>query len=96
MFTWIAFYEDLANKLLAYRGRETELIAFLEGLRRDGMPIVSLDDQDASGNRSLLTTIDPFTVFGIFNRGITSLIQLVSRYCSAFPERDRHSAFLER
>ena len=71
MFTWIAFYEELASKLIAYRGREKELIEFLESLRRDGMKIVSLEDQDASGNRLLLTTIDPFTVFGVFNRGIT-------------------------
>lgn len=68
---WIPFYEELGEKLVHYRSRQQELIDFLEDLRSQGLPITPLIDRDDSGNRFLLTEIDPFTFFGVFNRGIT-------------------------
>lgn len=70
VFDWIPFYEELADKLAAYRDRQDELIKFLEELRAQGATITSLEDADASGKRFPLKEIDPFTFFGTFNRQI--------------------------
>jgi 5-methylcytosine-specific restriction protein B len=69
-FTWIPIYKELAGKLASWQDRQDELIAFLEGLRADGYVITPLKDKDNDGARFLLKEIDPFTFFGVFNRGI--------------------------
>ena len=69
-FTWIPFYEELATALLEYRKRQHELIEFLEELKEQGLTISSLSDEDEQGKSSLLTEIDPFTFYGVFNREI--------------------------
>lgn len=72
VFDWVPFYEELADRLAPYRDRQKELIDILENLRAQGLTITPLEDKDASGRRSRLTEIDPFTFFGSFNRGIQS------------------------
>lgn len=37
-----------------------------------GCPVTPIPDRDDSGNRFLLTEVDPVTFFGVFNRGITN------------------------
>jgi 5-methylcytosine-specific restriction protein B len=69
-FDWIPFYEEFAGKLALWRNRQSELIAFLEELRAQGLKITPLLDKDDSGKTFLLTEIDPFSFFGVFNRGI--------------------------
>ena len=71
-YSWVPFYEELANRLTAYRepAGQRELITQLEQLRAAGMPITPLEDKDDAGNRALLEEIDPFTFIGTFNRGI--------------------------
>ena len=69
---WIPFYEELADKLAAYRTRQQELIDFLEELRAQGCKVTPIEDKDETGHRFLLKEIDPFTFFGTFNRGIAS------------------------
>jgi 5-methylcytosine-specific restriction enzyme B len=69
-FTWIPFYQELAKKLVGWEKREAELISFLETLRAEGYVITPLNDKDSNGSRALLEEIDPFTFFGVFNRGI--------------------------
>lgn len=65
-FTWIPFYKELAQKLLRYRDDRKPLIDWiydnLQGY------IGHLKD-DSDGRR--VADIDPFSVFSIFNRGIT-------------------------
>ena len=65
-FTWIPFYKELAQKLLPYRNNRKPLIDWiydnLQGY------IGHLKD-DSDGRR--VSDIDPFSVFSIFNRGIT-------------------------
>lgn len=65
-FTWIPFYKELAQKLLPYRDNRKPLIDWiydnLQGY------IGHLKD-DSDGRR--VSDIDPFSVFSIFNRGIT-------------------------
>lgn len=67
-FTWIPFYEQVADRLGMWREKQSELIRFLDDLDRQGLPVVSLEDQDAAGRRFQLTEIDPFTFFASFNR----------------------------
>jgi 5-methylcytosine-specific restriction protein B len=69
-FTWIPIYEELAKKLVHWQDKQAELISFLEELRTQGYVITPLNDRDQNGNRFLLKEIDPFTFFGVFNRGI--------------------------
>lgn len=70
-YSWQPFYRELSQKLVAYRDRQVELIAFLDALRAKGLTITPLDDKDEVGQRFLLREIDPFTFFGVFNRGLT-------------------------
>ncbi len=70
-FTWIPFYEQLADRLVAWRDRQDELLEFLRSLKASNLPIALLEDKDETGARMPLTEIDPFTFFGSFNRGIT-------------------------
>ena len=69
-FTWTGTYNELALKLLEWRNRQQELIAFLEDLRNQGMRVTPLLDMDGEGQKFLLPVIDPFTFFGAFNRRI--------------------------
>jgi 5-methylcytosine-specific restriction protein B len=69
-FDWIPFFEELADKLVAFRTKQHEIVQFLEKLRADGLTITPLDDKDETGRRFTLAEIDPFTFFGSFNRGI--------------------------
>lgn len=65
-FSWTSFYTELAQKLLQFKANRKPLIDWiynnLEGY------INHLKD-DSQGTR--VDDIDPFTVFAIFNRGIT-------------------------
>ena len=58
---WMPFYQELADKILPYRFRQEELIAFLEQLRAKGQTITRLVDKGESGAGFLLPVIDPFT-----------------------------------
>jgi 5-methylcytosine-specific restriction protein B len=69
-FTWIPVYREIAERLVGWQDRQGDLIAFLEQLRSQGLTITPLVDQDDKGTRFLLTEIDPFTFFGVFNRSI--------------------------
>lgn len=69
-FTWIPLYQELATALSKWQNRQDELIAFLENLRAQGFVITALQDKDENGEKFLMSEIDPFTFFGVFNRGI--------------------------
>ena len=67
-FPWISFYEELAIKLLEYKDKRKSLIVFLQQLCTENdikFPFVENDN-------NIVEDIDPFTVFGIFNKGITN------------------------
>jgi 5-methylcytosine-specific restriction enzyme B len=70
-FTWIPFYKKLADKLLAYRDRQGELIGILKKLKDQGLPVIRLTDKDKKGKEIPLKEIDPFTFFASFNRKAT-------------------------
>jgi hypothetical protein len=48
-FTWIPFYKELADKLLAYRDRQGDLVAILRELRDKEIPVIRLTDKDNKG-----------------------------------------------
>lgn len=60
-FTWIPFYEELADKLLTFKNNRTELLNIIFGLDKKYIKYIT--------NGDTLQDIDPFSVFAIFNRG---------------------------
>ena len=66
--SWTSFYMELADKLLAFKDERQALIATLRRVYAQiGMALPTLD---SSGDP---TDIDPFTVFGLFNRTMSKL-----------------------
>jgi len=70
-FKWTQFYEDFADKLLTYKDDRASLMAAIHDLPNKIESISVLQDQPKEGTKELLSDICPFTVFGLFNRGIT-------------------------
>ncbi len=66
-YTWIPFYKELSQKLLQFRNNRRPLIDWIYANIK-GEYIKHL--KDAPDGRSV-ADIDPFTVYAIFNRGIT-------------------------
>ena len=65
-FKWVEFYIEFATKLLEYKNNRTSLIELLqEAYSRIGMKLPRLE------NYPVPKDIDPFTVFGLFNRNNT-------------------------
>ena len=71
LFTWIPFYEELADRLVPWRTQQTGLIQMLGKLRAQSNPVQELKDIGADGKEIPLAEIDPFTIFALFNRGMT-------------------------
>ena len=71
-FSWTRFYEEFADKLLAFRYRRDELIAGIHKISEKVDAMSVLNDQYEEGIvGGPLKDICPFTVFAIFNRGLT-------------------------
>ena len=66
-FTWIPYYREFAEKLLQYRHNRKPLLKLIYD-RREELYASYLHDK--GGVDDLCTDIDPFSVFGLFNRGI--------------------------
>ena len=64
-FTWIPFYMELADKLLLYKDNRKALLDLVYSLDERLTGYIRADD---GGH---VSDIDPFTVYGIFNRGIS-------------------------
>ena len=80
-FKWVEFYTELATKLLEYKNNRTSLIELLQELySRIGMKLPTLDSYPVPHD------IDPFTIFGLFNKGITDAnrISILNGIKSAF------------
>lgn len=62
-FDWVDFYKEFASKLLDYKDRRDELVEKVKAIytmTRMNMPTLEKDNN--------LIDIDPFTVFGLFNK----------------------------
>lgn len=75
-FDWPPFYRELATKLLPYRNRQAELLALLDKLRAQDIPVTPCTDMDAQGRKFPLEVMEPFTFFGTFNRGVAKKARL--------------------
>ena len=65
-YSWPRFFMELADKLLAFKDDRQALIAMLQHIYAElGMDLPTLN----SGGIPM--DIDPFTVYGLFNRGLT-------------------------
>ena len=65
-FKWVSFYTEFASKLLEYKGNRGSLINKLQSVYSDiDMKMPKLEKDDVPKD------IDPFTIFGLFNKGIT-------------------------
>ncbi len=62
-FTWIPFFTELADKLLTYKNDRSELVSI--AYETGNAKYIT----DVNGGR--VSDIDPFTFFGIFNRGLS-------------------------
>lgn len=67
-FSWIPYYKEFAEKLLQFRNDRKSLLKLIYD-NRDELLANYLHDKD--GEDDLCLDIDPFTTFGLFNRGIT-------------------------
>lgn len=66
-FDWINFYSEFATKLLELKNNRAELIADIQSAYSAiNMKLPKLESEDS------IIDIDPFTVFGLFNKGITN------------------------
>ena len=66
-FDWINFYSEFATKLLEFKNNRAELIADIQSAYSAiNMKLPKLEREDS------IIDIDPFTVFGLFNKGITN------------------------
>ncbi len=67
-FSWTDFYMEFADRLLDYRNDRAHLIdKIFDAFASIGMKRPKLDSGDVPSD------IDPFTIFGLFNKGITDL-----------------------
>jgi 5-methylcytosine-specific restriction protein B len=78
---WMPFYAELADQLLEYKQNRQELLARLHRLFQDlGMksPFMEKDTP--------MTDVDPFTVFGCFNKGISDAnrVKILKAFKRAF------------
>ena len=65
-FKWIDFYTEFATKLMDYKNNRENLIAKIQKVYKTiNIKLPKLEKSD------IPTDIDPFTVFGLFNKGIS-------------------------
>ena len=79
-FSWIPFYMEFADKLRNYRECRSELVKIIKSIYE--VMKINLPTLDKNG---AVFDIDPFTVFGLFNKGITdeNRIAIVSGFKNA-------------
>ena len=72
-FNWTNFYEAFATQLLKYRNRREELVAGIHKISEKIAVMSVLNDEYEEGIKGgPLKDICPFTVFALFNRGLTN------------------------
>lgn len=65
-FEWIAFYKEFASKLLNYKTHREELVEKVKAIyTMTGMKMPTLERDNN------IIDIDPFTIFGLFNKKLT-------------------------
>lgn len=85
-YEWIDFYETLADELLNYKDNRTELLEYIKAIYETHSFNYPLKEKDGDGNKVDLEDVCPFTVFGLFNKGITdqNRIALLESFAELF------------
>ena len=72
-FSWVAFYEEFATKLLQFKDDRQSLLRQIDKLIQNNetpyLEILSTANED--GSRTILDDVCPFTVMAAFNRSLT-------------------------
>ncbi|MBQ6628291.1 MAG: AAA family ATPase [Methanobrevibacter sp.] len=69
---WTDFYMEFADRLLDFKNNRSELINKIENVFKDlGMVLPTLE-RNSEGNDVIPKDIDPFTVFALFNKQIST------------------------
>ena len=80
-FEWINFYSEFATKLLEFKNNRAELIVDIQSAYSAiNMKLPKLEREDS------IIYIDPFSVFGLFNKGITNAnrIAILESFATVF------------
>ncbi|WP_342357388.1 AAA family ATPase [Clostridium senegalense] len=76
-YEWTAFYEETAKALLKYKDKRLELMNEINKIF-DRIDMKNpLMKKTSDGKGEVLTDVCPFTVFGLFNKGITSQNRII-------------------
>lgn len=80
-FSWIDFYMELANKLVPYSQDRSSLISKIKAIFERAK--LNLPKLEKGGN---VYDTDPFTVFGLFNKGITTenRLKIINGFATEF------------
>ena len=65
---WADAYRRLAEQLIPFSNRQSDLVEILRELELLGLPMIPLSETDATDRRRTLKVFDPFTFFSTFNR----------------------------
>lgn len=71
-YEWTEFYEETAKALLKYKDKRSELMDGINGFFNNIDMNNPLMKKASDGTEEVLTDVCPFTVFGLFNKGITN------------------------
>ena len=80
-FNWIAFYMELANKLVPFYDNRPLLVSKIKTIfEHVGLNLPKLE------KGGIVYDVDPFTVFGLFNKGITTenRLKIISGFSEEF------------
>lgn len=64
-FSWVEFYKEFAEKLLAFKSNRAALIQIIKEVYEESE--INMPKLDSENN---FNDIDPFTTFGLFNKGL--------------------------
>lgn len=70
-YEWTSFYEAIANALLKYQNNRVELVNGIHNVFEKINMNNPLSERKDDGTKKLLNDVCPFTIFGLFNKGIT-------------------------
>jgi len=76
-YEWTKFYQETANALLQYKDNRSELITAIDEIFNKINMKNPLMEKTSEGTAEMLSDICPFTVFGLFNKGITDQNRMI-------------------
>ena len=100
MFSWKPIYREIAEALMGYRERQTDLLGIVKEMGDAGLPVISMTDEAAGGAAIELAEIDPFTFFANFNRGTTDhsrreIVRITKQRFDCTSDRIGHHPFAD-